>query len=125
MRGEWGQVTSGRVCNQQTIGLLQRRHVRIDKIKYIGKESNSLEDVAAGLEHSQQDVYTEYPDPSRDEWETKIRPALRDAKLADLVQQCKGAISRRALIDLRAGRSRPHRKNQDIIVAVLERLGLL
>jgi hypothetical protein len=104
-----------KVCDKQTIGLLQRRHVLIDQIKYIGKESNNLEEVEAGLEHSQQNVYTEYPNPYRDEWETKVLPALRDARLADLVRLCKGKISRRALIELRAGRSRPHRKNEYLL----------
>lgn len=31
------------VCGKQTIGLLQRRRVQANQIKYIGKESNSLE----------------------------------------------------------------------------------
>jgi hypothetical protein len=56
---------------------LQRRHVRIDEIRYIGKESNSLEEVEAGLEHSAKNAYTEYPDPRRDEWTTKILPVLK------------------------------------------------
>ncbi len=42
----------GNTCSKQTVGLLQRRHVRIDQIKYIGKESNSLEEVESGLIHS-------------------------------------------------------------------------
>jgi hypothetical protein len=46
--------------------------VRIDEIKYIGKESNSLEEVEAGVVHSADNAYTEYPDRRRDEWETKI-----------------------------------------------------
>src|SRR5262249_55495404 len=58
---------SGGVCQRQTVGLLQRRHVKIDQIKCIGKESNSLEDVDAGMEHSDKGVYTEYVDPKRDE----------------------------------------------------------
>jgi len=107
----------------QTVGLLYRRHVSINGIKYIGKESNSLEDVESGLIHDQRNVYTEYPDRRRDEWQTKILPALRDTRLADLVRHCKGYISRRALIDLRAGRSRPHRKNQEILLATLRQLG--
>jgi hypothetical protein len=57
----------GSACDKQTIGLLQRRHIYIDLIKYIGKESNRLEDVDAGQVHSPQSVYTEYPDPRRDE----------------------------------------------------------
>jgi hypothetical protein len=32
----------GNVCDKQTIGLLQRRHIRIEKITYIGKESNKI-----------------------------------------------------------------------------------
>ena len=35
----------GNPCDRQTTGLLQRRHIKIDQIKCIGKESNSLEDV--------------------------------------------------------------------------------
>jgi hypothetical protein len=58
----------GNACGKQTVGLLQRRHIEIAQIKYIGKESNSLEEVDAGLVHSAQNVYTEYVDPRRDEW---------------------------------------------------------
>jgi len=46
----------GQPSGKQTIGLLQRRHVRIGEIKYIGKESNSLEEVEAGLIHAAQNV---------------------------------------------------------------------
>jgi hypothetical protein len=116
---------NGKVCDRQTIGLLERRHVLIDQVKYIGKESNSLEEVESGLEHSQENVYTEYPDQRRDEWQTKILPALRMAELAELVCQCEDKISRRALIDLRAGRSRPHRKNHELLTTILIEMKLL
>lgn len=43
----------------------------------MGKESNSLEEVEAGLEHSAENVYTEYLDRRRNEFQTKILPALR------------------------------------------------
>src|SRR5258706_3449016 len=68
---------SGRPCTKQSIGLLQRRHVQVGLVKYIGKESNSLEDVEAGVVHSAQAVYTEYSDPRRDEWQTIVLPLLR------------------------------------------------
>ena len=45
---------------------LQRRHVRIEQIKYFGKESSIIEEVEVGLIHSPQGVYAEYPDPRRD-----------------------------------------------------------
>ncbi len=95
------------------------------KIKYIGKESNSLEDVESGMVHAPQNVYTEYPDPRRDEWQTKILPALKGITLDRLVKECEGKMSRRALIDLRAGRSRPHPKNQEMLAAIVRKLGLI
>jgi hypothetical protein len=115
----------GRPCDRQTIGLLERRHVKIDQIKCIGKESNSLEDVDAGLIHSEKNTYTEYVDPNRDEWTTKIQPALKRASLSVLVKECGKSLSRRELIELRAGRSRPHRKNQELLAAILKNLSLL
>ena len=45
----------------------QRRHIRVEQIIYIGKESNNLEEVESGTIHSAQNVYTEYPDPRRGE----------------------------------------------------------
>jgi hypothetical protein len=116
---------AGKPCAKQTVGLLQRRHVRIDQIKYVGKESNSLEEVDAGLIHSAENVFTIYADPRRDEWQTKILPALKNAALSSLVEECRGRLSRRALIDVRAGRSRPHRKNRELLLAVLRTLGRL
>jgi hypothetical protein len=113
----------GKVCGKVTEGLLQRRHVYIDQIVYIGKESNRLEEVNAGLIHSEQNVYTEYTDPRRDEWRVKILPALKKAPLASLITIT--GISKRALMDLRAGRSRPHPKNKERLVAVLRELGFL
>src|SRR5262249_29204886 len=113
---------SGGVCQRQTVGLLQRRHVKIDQIKCIGRESNSLEDVDAGMEQSDKGVYTEYVDPKRDEWTTKIQPALTQVPLKLLVKECAEFLSRRALIDLRAGRRRAHRKNQAKLVGVLKRI---
>jgi hypothetical protein len=99
---------TGDPCDKQTIGLVQRRHVRIDQIKYIGKESNSLEDVGSGLVHSEEEtVYTEYPDPRRDEWETKILPVLRKMPPSVLEQS---GLSPRMLRDALAGRSRPYKK---------------
>ena len=62
--------STGQPSGKQTIGLLQRRHVRIDSVTPIGKESNSLEEVQAGLVHDEQNLYTEYADPRRDYWST-------------------------------------------------------
>ena len=116
---------SGNPCEGQTIGLLRRRYIKIDLIKCIGKESNSLETVDEGLEHSAQNVYTEYADPKRTEWLTKFQPVLKIAKLKTLVKACGKKLSRREIIELRASRSRPHRKTQELLVAVLKKLKLI
>jgi hypothetical protein len=110
-------------CTKQTVGLLQRRHVRIDQVAYIGKESNSLEDVESGLIHSEQNIYTEYSDPRRDEWATKIVPALQKVSLATLEKQT--GMSRRMLIYARTGQRRPHSTNQNLLIAVARQLGII
>jgi hypothetical protein len=114
--------SSGNPCGRQTIGSLERRHIKIDQIKSIGKESNSLDNVHAGLIHSERNTYTEYVDPKRDEWTTKIQPALKKASLSALVKECGNRLSRREIIELRAGRSRPHRKNRELLTAIVRQL---
>jgi hypothetical protein len=57
----------GAMCKKQTVGLLGRRHVAIDSVTYIGKESNKLEEVEEQSRLDPGDVYTEYHDPQRDE----------------------------------------------------------
>ena len=116
---------SGNPCERQTIGLLQRRHIKIDLIKCIGKESNSLESVDEGMEHSERNIYTEYADPRRSEWITKIQPALKKAKLAVLIKACGKRLSRREIIELRADRKKPHRKTRELVESILKRLDLL
>ncbi len=105
--------------------MLQRQHIKIDQIKCIGKESNSLEYVDEGMVHSEKNVYTEYADPKRSEWIPKIQPALKKPPLHVLVKACGEKLSRRELIELRAGRSKPHRKTQELLVAILKNFGLV
>ena len=113
----------GNPCGKQTVGLLQRRHIEVSLIKYIGKESNSLEEVEAGLIHSAQNVYTEYVDTRRDEWQMIILPALKKARLSDLAKM--SDRSRRMLMKARAGTTRPHRKNRERLAAIVRELGLI
>lgn len=115
----------GNPCDRQTVGLLQRRRIKVEQIKCIGKESNSLESVEDGTAQSEPNVYTEYVDPKRTEWITKIQPSLKQLRLHSLVKACGTRISRRELIELRAGRSKPHRKTQEMLTALLGELRLL
>ncbi len=113
----------GDICGKQTVGLLTRRHVQINRIRFIGKESNALEDVEAGMIHSADAVYTEYTDPKRDEWTTKILPLLKTTPLSVLTKET--GLSRRALISMRVGDSRPRRRNWELIEKVFRKLGLI
>jgi hypothetical protein len=108
------------ICGKQTVGLLRRRHIRVGQIKYIGKESNSLEEVESGLAHAEESVYTEYPDPRRDEWITTILPVLKKVPLHIVVNM--SGMSRSQLKEIRAGRSRPHPKNHELLVRIAEEL---
>lgn len=107
----------GAACRRDTIGLLQQRHVQIGLVKYIGKESNRLEAVEAGLEHEEADVYTEYPDPRHDEWTTVILPAIRRMPIRKV--RAATGLSKQAIVNWRAGRSRPRAETLEAVVKML------
>jgi len=113
----------GTPSGKQTIGLLQRRHIRVGQIIYIGKESNRVEEAEAGTIHSTQAVYTQYPDPRRDEWESKVLPALRRFPVRVLVRLTNKSPSmlKRTL----AGTSVPRGRNRVLLQAALRKIGAL
>ena len=115
--------TRGKPSGKQTVGLLQRRHIQVGQVIYIGKESNRLEEIESGTIHSAQSVYTEYPDPRRDEWQTKVLPALRKFPVGVLIRLSNKSRSmlRRTL----AGHSRPRVRNQVLLKSVLRKIGML
>jgi hypothetical protein len=84
---------------------------------------NSLESVDEGMVHAEQNVYIQYTDRRRTEWIVKIQPALKKPKFRVLVDECGKELSRREIVELRAGRSKPHRKSQELLASVLEKLG--
>lgn len=112
--------SDGRRCERGTLGLLQPRRVQIDSVTYIGKESNRLEEVEAGLIHAAADVYTVYGDPRRDEWNTKIVPALSKVSLSQF--EAATGKSRRLLIDARNGRRRPRASTIAMMRSLVTRL---
>ena len=113
----------GKPSGKQSIGLLLRRHVRVEQIVYIGRESNRLEEIESGIIHAAESVYTEYPDPRRDEWETKILPVLKKIPIA-IIRKFSGR-SRSMLRRTIAGKRRPRRKNREQLQLTLHRLGLI
>ena len=97
--------------------------IRIDLLKFIRGEPPALMKWKPGTVHSDKSVYAEYQDPQRDEWQAQILPALKRVPLALLARKCGEKISGRALIDLRAGRSRPRRKSQELLASVARQTG--
>ncbi len=106
---------SGEPCSKQSIGLLSRRHVRIEKLHFIGKESNRLEEVEGQSLFDSAEVYTEYPDARRDEWATRILPKLRSIPMRELIER--SGLDRRTLQRIRRGQ-RPHAGNEAALRAI-------
>ena len=102
MRGEGPAASkpSG-FCGGETYGS--------NKSSVFGKESNRLEEIEADLIHLPETVYTEYPDPGREYWQTRIPPMLQKIPIAVLMRL--SGRSRSMLIRTLAGRSRPRRTN--------------
>jgi hypothetical protein len=100
----------GNACQRGTVGLLQRRHVRLGRLVQVGKESNRLEEVEAGLAHDPDEVWTEFADPKRVPWATEVLPALKRMRLANLAAAT--GLSERQLRAIRNGRAmpRPHHR---------------
>jgi hypothetical protein len=82
-----------------------------------------MEEVEAGLIHSAENVYTEYPDPRRDEWNTKILPALRKIPAPILAKE--SGLSPTMIKDTLAERSRPYRKNRELLTGIVRKLGMI
>ena len=72
-----------------------------------------------GSIHNENEVYTEYLDTSRDEWRDGALSCPEEDPARELIEQT--GLSRRALLDLRAGRSRPHPNNQKKIAQIVRK----
>jgi hypothetical protein len=103
----------GGPCRSATVGLLRRRPVTAQWVMHVGKESNRLEEVEAGLVHDPEEVYTEYVDARHDPaWATVTR-VLKDMPRSRLMQET--GLSRRALTALRNGHALPHAKTREAL----------
>jgi hypothetical protein len=120
MSREVRKLSDGRPARERAKNLI-RGFARFGKS---GSLSNAtMSDESPGT--NPRNVYTEYADPQRSEWVTKIQPALKKAKLEALVEACEKRLCRREIIELRAGRKKPHRKNQELLQSILKGFGFL
>ena len=95
---------------------MARRHIGVDQVVYIGKESNLLEDVQTRVVKDPRAFSVEYRDARRDEWAVKILPMIRRLSVTELIK--KSGLSRATIQAIRAGR-RPHPRNERLLVDLL------
>lgn len=95
----------GRPAGRAARGLLSRRPVEVGSVHYIGKESNRLEDVEAGLVHDEAEVVTEYHDPKREQWMLGLAALLTSMPKQRLAALA--GVSPRQIQRWRNGQSRP------------------
>jgi hypothetical protein len=108
----------GAVCGRQTVGLLQRRLVARGTLTYVGKESNKLEEVEAGLIHDPEEVYTEYADPREDPWRTIVLPVLKQMPRRALMEAT--GLSRSQVTAIRNGHAMPRLHHRAVLIRAAE-----
>lgn len=111
----------GRPAGRAARGLLSRRPVTVGSVHYIGKESNRLEDVEAGLVHDEADVVTEYRDPKREAWGKTLMAAAHASTKAEVAAAL--GVSPRQVQRWRNGKSLPRRPSRASLLASLLKRG--
>jgi hypothetical protein len=106
----------GGPCTRITSGLLPRRPVEAFRIVYVGKESNRLEDVQNGLIEDEDEVMTEYRDPSNDPFVRLVVPVLKSMSPRAVAEA--SAINVRTLRRNLSGRSQPRKQNRVALTAL-------
>jgi len=95
----------GRPCGRGTVGQLHCRVARPTYAVHVGKETNKLEEVEAGLEHDLEEVWTEFADLQRDPWKDLVLLVLKRMPARELAAAT--ALSERAVKAIKNGRSSP------------------
>jgi hypothetical protein len=93
-------------------GLLGRRPVLAAGVRYIGKESNSLEDTKAGRIFDLDDVLNEYRGEDA-EWPESVQWVLRQIPKVQLAEET--GLSERTVAAARNGRP-PHPRNRMLLI---------
>ena len=77
----------GQRCHTWTRGLLQPAHITATRLVRIGKESNLLEEIAAGLIGDQSEALTEYRDTRSDPFDRLVRPILAQLPIGSTARE--------------------------------------
>ena len=84
-------------------------------IAHIGKETNLLDEIQAGLIGVEREVLAEYTDLAHEAWLRLVLPVLRELPVSAVAEAT--GLGERTLKDLRAGRSRPRPTTRDRLAA--------
>jgi hypothetical protein len=103
----------GTVCTGSTTGFLRRRPVTAVYLTHVGKESNRLEEVEAGLVHDPDEVYTAYLDPEQGPWQTLVVPVLRRMPRSLITKRT--GLARSSITAIRNGHTIPHPQTREAL----------
>src|SRR5207302_3240591 len=105
----------GQASNRATVGLLSRRQVRVGVRRYIGKESNRLEEGLHGLVHDVGEVRATYIDVHQDPWQRDVVPLLRKMPRAALARRAHVTV--RTVQAIRNGTT-PSKRTREAVIRV-------
>lgn len=112
---EWKSLPpDGQRNAKQARGLLKRRPVRATMLTYVGKDSNKVEEVDAGLVHEWDEVRNEYRDSRHDPWQTLVMPVLKEMDASTLAKAT--GISVRHVRNIQKGDVVPHADNRKALI---------
>lgn len=106
---------SGEVCDRKTKGLLKRRQITVMGIMYVGKESNRLEEVQAGLIHDDDEVLNEFQDPRNDDFINLVLPVIKKMPRPRLIDE--SGLCRREIDYIRAEKKSPRDTKKFVKIA--------
>jgi hypothetical protein len=106
---------NGETCQRKTAGLLTRRPVEARRLRYVGKESNRLDEVLYGLIDDEDEVFNEYEDPADDPFVRLVAPILREMPRG--VTAKAAGLSRSTLTRVLSGEL-PHPRNRQGLAGV-------
>lgn len=112
--------TDGAPCRRNTVGLLRRRPVQALSVIHIGKESNRLEDVQAGLVQDPDEVVSRYDDVLYERFRLHAVSRLRRLGVRETVRRTGHSVG--AVSAALSGRSRPRPAHLRTYLAVAELL---
>ena len=107
----------GRSCDRHTRGLLRRRSVHTRTHSHIGKESNELEMVEAGMVHEWSSIATHFDDDAEQRWREEVVPLLQYLPRTQLAVAAK--VSTRTITSVRNGHSVPSGEIRRVLTSLV------